>query len=86
MAWHQKAKKVEAPVVAPLSLQERITVFKKELEAFINNRAEALTRGTGLPLQVVLQTLGGGSHCICSVALRVVADLEKERELEKRQA
>ena len=82
MVWaNKKAAAAERPPLA-----DRIAAFRQELEAFVNSRAAELTKGTGLPLQVVLQTMTGGSHCVCSAALRVVRDIEEEKEIARRQA
>jgi hypothetical protein len=84
MAWaNRKAEPAAKPV---MPLYERIAAFRQELEAFVNSRAAELTKGTGLPMQVVLQTMTGGSHCVCSAALRVVRDIEEEKEIARRQA
>ena len=56
------------------------------MSLFINDRAIKLQKGTGLPLEVVRQTMTGGAHCLCNSALKVASDIEKERELENRQA
>jgi len=86
MAWADKKPKVEAPAAAPLTLQDRVGAFKQEIEAFIHDRALKLQRGTGLPLEVVKQTMTGGAHCVCNAALRVASDIEKERDLAARQS
>jgi hypothetical protein len=69
-------------------LQLRIEDFRRELETYVNEYAEQIKRssaGAGLPIQSILQMLMGGSQCRCAVALKILSDQKRDKEIEHRQ-
>jgi hypothetical protein len=60
------------------ALQRKIQQIRDETESFVGAHAEEKAKGTGLPVGIVMQTITGGSQCRCAVALKVVADKERD--------
>jgi hypothetical protein len=74
--------------VIDMPLEHRINDFRRELEVFVNEYAEQIKRssaGAGLPIQSILQMLMGGSQCRCAVALKILSDQKRDKEIEERQ-
>jgi hypothetical protein len=72
----------------PTPLELRINDFRHELELFVNERALEIKRspsGEGLPLENILMMLMAGSQCRCAVALKILSDQKRDREIEERQ-
>jgi hypothetical protein len=63
-------------------LDERIRSLQEECERFALNYAEERSRGTGLPLQVVLRSITGGRDPFNS-ALYIMAIQKRDRQLEE---
>jgi hypothetical protein len=69
-------------------LEHRIDAFRHELEVFVNECAQEIKRspsGEGLPLENILMMLMAGSQCRCTVALKILSDQKRDKEVEERQ-
>jgi len=79
-------KKHKVEEVAPTApLQRRIETFRAELEAFIDDRVKQL-RQPGLPDVTIRQMLTGNSNCSCATVLKLLGDIERDREIAARQS
>jgi len=68
------------------TLEDRIAAFRGELEAFVEERAREVQKGTGLPIGTIMQVITGGSQCRCAVAQKVIAERKRDEEIAARQA
>jgi hypothetical protein len=88
MQFKKKNPDPELARVVDKSLELRIDDFRRELETFVNERAQEIKRspsGEGLPIQSILLMLTAGSQCRCACALKIISDRNKDAEIEQRQ-
>jgi hypothetical protein len=79
-------RKVEE-VAPPVPLHIRIGQFRDELSDFIDDRVRQIKLGQpGLPEVSIRQMLIGNSNCMCLSALKVLGDIEKDKEIASRQS
>ena len=86
MILKKKTPDMELARVSDKSLALRIDDFRRELEVFVNERAQEIKRShEGLPLENIRMMLMAGSNCRCQVALKVISDRRKDAEIAARQ-
>jgi hypothetical protein len=80
--------KVEEVAAHKRLLDGEIETFRAKLNAFIDEYAAGIAKGTpGVPLESIRQSIIGGSgHCPCTAALHVLHAIRRDRKDASRQS